>query len=308
MPIRIEDTSQDSIGLMELVDYLHDSAFDPRDQESMISVAPVLRKLGNNQTFLSEIICKELKDSKSIQVDNDYTPQVLMLHAPQVSGQSYFIRACFWPGHEDEILAASGHSTFFYGIPHDHNFNFLTIGYQGPGYISDYFEYDYASVCGIPGESVDLRFMERSQLNKGSMLLYRAFQDVHQQMAPESFSVSINIMEHSLRSVTMDQYEFEPGTGTISQIINRSSAAAIFMIAAATEDGDSQQLLRDIFRSHPMDRVRMAALEALIANSPTPEAALKLTTMVQSRHSLFMRSRARQLADGFEERSRHASR
>jgi hypothetical protein len=56
---------------MELVDYLHDSAFDPRDQESMISVAPVLRKLGNNQTFLSEIICKELKDSKSIQVDND---------------------------------------------------------------------------------------------------------------------------------------------------------------------------------------------------------------------------------------------
>ncbi|HGM6612702.1 TPA: hypothetical protein ACKQAH_001629 [Stenotrophomonas maltophilia] len=88
MPIRIEDTSQDSIGLMELVDYLHDSAFDPRDQESMISVAPVLRKLGNNQTFLSEIICKELKDSKSIQVDNDYTPQVLMLHAPQVSGQS----------------------------------------------------------------------------------------------------------------------------------------------------------------------------------------------------------------------------
>ncbi len=210
MPIRIEDTSQDSIGLMELVDYLHDSAFDPRDQESMISVAPVLRKLGNNQTFLSEIICKELKDSKSIQVDNDYTPQVLMLHAPQVSGQSYFIRACFWPGHEDEILAASGHSTFFYGIPHDHNFNFLTIGYQGPGYISDYFEYDYASVCGIPGESVDLRFMERSQLNKGSMLLYRAFQDVHQQMAPESFSVSINIMEHSLRSVTMDQYEFEP--------------------------------------------------------------------------------------------------
>lgn len=308
MPIRIEDPSQDSIDLMDLVDHLHDSTFDPRDQESMIAMAPMLRKLGNNQTFLSEIICNELKDAKNIQVDNGYTPQVLMLHAPQVSGQSYFIRACFWPGHDDEILRASGHSAFFYGIPHDHNFNFLTVGYHGPGYESDYFEYDYLSVCGVPGENVDLKFIERSQLKKGNILLYRAFKDVHQQMAPESFSVSINIMEHSLRSVTMDQYEFEPGTGTISQIINRSSAAAMFMIAAAAEDGDSQQLLRDIFRSHPMDRVRMAALEALVANSRTREAALQLTTMVQDRHSLFMRSRARQLADGLEEGFRHASR
>lgn len=307
MPIRMEDPSQDRISLMDLVDYLHDSGFDPRDQESMASVSPMLKKLGNNEAFLSEMICNELKDSKRLQIDNDYTPQVLMLHAPQASGQSYFIRACFWPGRDDEILGASGDRTFFYGVPHDHNFNFLTIGYQGPGYESDYFEYDYASVCGTTGERVDLKFMERSRLHKGSMMLYRAFQDVHRQLAPERFSVSLNIMEHSLRSVTMDQYEFGP-TGTISQIINRSSAAAVFMIAASDNNGDSQQLLHDIFRGHAIDRVRMAALEALIASSPTREAAKRLTSMVQARHSAFMRSRARQLAAGLEQGARHASR
>ncbi|AWH23880.1 HEAT repeat domain-containing protein [Stenotrophomonas sp. YAU14D1_LEIMI4_1] len=308
MPIRIEDPSQDRISLLDLVDYLDGSGFDPRDQESMASISPMLRKLGNNETFLSEMICNELKDAKNLQINNDYTPQVLMLHAPQASGQSYFIRACFWPGRNDEVLGASGDRTFFYGVPHDHNFNFLTIGYQGPGYESDYFEYDYASVCGIPGEKVDLKFMERSQLQKGSMMLYRAFQDVHQQMAPERFSVSLNIMEHSLRSVTMDQYEFEPTTGTISQIINRSSAAAVFMIAASEKNGESQQLLRDIFRGHAIDRVRMAALEALIANSPSRDAAKRLTSMVQTRHSAFMRSRARQLAADLEQGAGDASR
>ncbi len=274
----------------------------------MMAMAPMLKKLGNNRTFLSELICSELKDAKNLQVDNDYTPQVIMLHHPQASGQSYFIRACFWPGMNDEILGASGPGAFFYGVPHDHNFNFLTIGYQGPGYESDYFEYDYASTSGVPGEKVDLRFTGRSQLKEGNILLYRAFTDVHQQLAPEEFSVSINIMEHSLRSVTMDQYEFEPGTGTISQIINRSSASALFMIAAGDADGEAQQILRDVFRSHPMERVRMAALEALVANSPSREASLLLTEMVQTRHSRFMRSRARQIAESIDKGAADAAR
>ncbi|WP_295519252.1 transposase [uncultured Stenotrophomonas sp.] len=308
MPVQIVDPSIDSITLTDLVDHLQQSSFDPRDQHSMMAMAPMLKRLGNNRTFLSDVICAELKDSKEIQVDNDYTPQVIMLHSPQSSGQSYFIRACFWPGKNDEILGASGPGAFFYGVPHDHNFNFLTIGYQGPGYESDYFEYDYASVAGIPGEKVDLRFTERSQLKKGNILLYRAFMDVHQQMAPDEFSVSINIMEHSLRSVTMDQYEFEPGTGTISQIINRSSASALFMIAAGDTDGEAQQLLRDVFRCHPMERVRMAALEALVANSRSREASLQLIAMVESRHSRFMQSRARQIAERIEKGASDAAR
>ena len=52
----------------------------------------------------------------------------------------------------DSVVKASGLSPFFYHIPHDHNFSFLTVGYIGPGYWSDYYEYDHDSVLGAPGE------------------------------------------------------------------------------------------------------------------------------------------------------------
>lgn len=305
MPVHVQCDSRQSIELSDLIEHLQQSMLDPRDHDSMISVAPALKQLSNNREFLSEMICEELKDNRNIQADNDYTPQVFMLHAPQVAGQGYFLRACFWPGRRDEILHSSGEHAFFYGVPHDHNFNFLTVGYQGPGYGSDYFEYDYAKVSGIPGEKVDLKFIERSALAEGKILLYRAFTDIHRQIAPERFSVSINIMEHSLRSVTMDQYQFHPENWTISNIINRSSALPMFMIAAAYGDGEAQHVLRDIFRSHKVERVRMAALEALVASSPTPESALELVNLVQSRHSRFMRGRARQIASSIERGTIH---
>ncbi|WP_261311835.1 MULTISPECIES: transposase [unclassified Stenotrophomonas] len=306
MPVHIQYESPEVIELSDLVEHLRQSSLDPRDHDSMISVAPALKQLANNRDFLSEMICGELKDNQDIQADNDYTPQVFMLHAPQVAGQSYFLRACFWPGENDEILLSSGKGAFFYGVPHDHNFNFLTVGYQGPGYSSDYFEYDYAKVPGVPGEQVDLKFIERSALSEGKILLYRAFTDIHRQIAPERFSVSINIMEHSLRSVTMDQYEFHPENWTISNVINRSSALPMFMIAAGSGNGEAQHVLRDIFRSHAVERVRMAALEALVASSPTPDAALELVRLVHSRHSRFMRGRALQLAARIEQGAGHA--
>jgi hypothetical protein len=62
------------------------------------------------------------------------------------------LRANFWPAREDPVVRASGPAAFFYDLPHDHNFPFLTYGYLGPGYWSDYFEYDVDALAGVPGE------------------------------------------------------------------------------------------------------------------------------------------------------------
>lgn len=40
-----------------------------------------------------------------------------------------------------------------------------------------------------------IRFVERSNLAEGRMMLYRAHRDVHSQLPPESLSVSLNIMD-----------------------------------------------------------------------------------------------------------------
>ena len=87
-----------------------------------------------------------------------------MLHR---ASEKYFIRANFWPSERDSVFKASGTSPFFYHVPHDHNFSFLTVGYLGPGYWSEYYEYDYDKVVGLPGEKVDLQIRREGQARSG---------------------------------------------------------------------------------------------------------------------------------------------
>ena len=133
--------------------------------------------------------------------------QVVMLHAHPRS--KFVMRANFWPALKDSVVRHSGPDPFFYGVPHDHNFSFLTVGYLGPGYWSDYYEYDYGAVVGYPGESVDLRFVEKSRLEEGKVMLYRAHRDIHLQLPADAMSVSLNIVETSHNSVFRDQYQFD---------------------------------------------------------------------------------------------------
>src|SRR5918998_5697944 len=134
MPRLIETEASDQIELDELVDMLETGAFDPEDEECFASWGPALRKLGNNRGFLAEIIVDELKQRCAGQArHNQYGPQVIMLHA---RSRNFLIRANFWPGKDDSVVRSSGIDPFFYGVPHDHNFSFLTVGYLGPGYWS----------------------------------------------------------------------------------------------------------------------------------------------------------------------------
>src|SRR5690606_6721925 len=131
------------------------------DEDSFAAMGPLLKGLAANRDFLAEIAVAELKDRCGRQSrENDYGSQVIMLHR---ASEKYFIRANFWPSPRDSLFKSSGASPFFYGVPHDHNFSFLTVGYLGPGYWSEYYEYDYDKVVGVPGEQVDLRFVEKSK-------------------------------------------------------------------------------------------------------------------------------------------------
>ena len=109
-------------------------------------------------------------------------------------------------------MPASGPAPFFYDLPHDHNFSFLTVGYLGPGYWSDYYEHDGDAHAGLDGEPVELRFVERSRLSEGRVLLYRAHRDIHVQRPPDSFSVSLNILAADPGQHWRTQYRFDIDT------------------------------------------------------------------------------------------------
>jgi hypothetical protein len=172
------------------------------------------------------------------------------------------------------VVRHSGTDPFFYGVPHDHNFSFLTVGYLGPGYWSDYYEYDYGDVAGYPGEKVDLRFVEKARLEEGKVMLYRAHKDVHLQLPADAMSVSLNIVEVSHSSVFRDQYRFDIESATIDGIMTRTSLEPMLALAAHFGGGEGEDLLANFAASHPSDRVRWSALRARAAAQSTLDARI----------------------------------
>ncbi|MEA3046010.1 MAG: hypothetical protein QOJ53_342 [Sphingomonadales bacterium] len=263
MPRVIEAATGEKIELAELVELLETGDFDSQDEDNFASWGPALKKLANDRDFLADMMIAELKQRCEGQIrDNQYSAQVVMLHG---RSSKFAIRANFWPAQKDSVVRNSGPDPFHYHIPHDHNFSFLTVGYLGPGYWSDYYEYDAGEVVGYPGEKVNLRFIEKSRLEQGKVMLYRAHKDVHDQLPADSMSVSLNILETSSSSPFRDQYRFDLKTATIAQVMTRMSLEPMLALAAHFGGGEGMDLLASFSKSHPSDRIRWCALRARAA-------------------------------------------
>ena len=144
-----------------------------------------------------------------------------------------------------------------------HNFDFLTVGYFGPGYWSDYWEYDYESVAGAVGEGAGLRFVERSRLEPGKIMHYRAHRNVHSQLPPDALSVSLNVMHAGGAQGWTDQYRFDTERNTIDGVISAGASEVFLRIAVGLGHAESRDLAERFARSHPSDRMRLTALDAV---------------------------------------------
>jgi hypothetical protein len=274
MPRIVHCPQQDAISLADLVEALNDDRFDPADEDSFAAAGPLLKRLANNRSFLADIALAELKDRCARQSStNRYSSQVIMLHR---AAEKYFIRANFWPSARDSVFKTSGTSPFFYHVPHDHNFSFLTVGYLGPGYWSEYYEYDYEKVVGLPGEKIDLKFIEKSRLEPGKVMLYRAHKDVHDQLPADDMSISINIMHASPGLPFLSQYRFDPKKCEIAGILTRTASEALLALAAHHGGGNGRDLVESFAARHPCDRIQFAALRELAAAAPDVDSGLEI--------------------------------
>ncbi len=267
MPRVIELADDRVASLAECTDALGAHGFDPGNEDSLSHAASWLRRLGNDRSFLGDLLIAELAERHRDDVlENSYGPQVVMLSPP---GDDFFIRANLWPSPAEHMMRASGGPSFVYGMPHDHNFNFLTLGYFGSGYWSDYYEYDYGEVSGWRGEEVPgLRFVERSRLDPGKLMLYRAHLDVHAQLPADELSVSLNIMHTSGAQGWLDQYRFDLDQRRIGGIVSGGSSEAFLRIAVGLGGGEAADLAQRFATRHPSDRMRLCAWDALAAGAP----------------------------------------
>ena len=299
MPRVIDAASDDRIELGDLVEKLETEPFDPEDEDCFASWGEALKKLGNNRRFLGDMVVAELSRAGDGRLPaNHYSPQVIVLHAGK---KNYLLRANFWPAEHDSIVVNSGMAPFFYGMPHDHNFSFLTVGYLGPGYWSEYYEYDYETVAGHVGEKVDLRFVERSRLDQGKVMLYRAHRDVHSQLPADEMSVSLNILGHPTSQAFRDQYRFDVARGEVAGIINHTSLEPLLALAAHFGGDDGRSLLDDFASGHPSDRIRFAAVRAQAAAAADLDGRIEVyrrASALPNRYVSAMARREAEIAEG----------
>jgi hypothetical protein len=269
MPVLMEVQTDERIELGDLLEALESDSSDLNDDECLASYGSSLRKLANNRSFLGDLIIQELKQRCTGQLEgNRYSAQVILLHR---GNRKFMLRANFWPAASDSVVVNSGANAFFYGQPHDHNFSFLTVGYAGPGYWSDYYEQDYDRSAGFVGEKVELRFVERSRLAEGTVLLYRRHRDVHSQLPADSLSVSINVMAMSPATEFLDQYGFDLESSRIRSIVNRSSLEPLIALAGHLGGENGRDLVEHLAERHPSERIRFAAWKARAAASGGPD-------------------------------------
>ena len=286
--IEMEDTA--ACALEECVEGLQAGGFKPYEEDSLLGAARWLRRLGNNREFLGDLVLAELKQGiKAAGEASDYGPQVIMLSP---LGSEFYMRANFWPSAQEHMFRASGSAAFSYELPHDHNFDFLTVGYFGPGYGSDYYEYDYEKVAGVVGEKAGLRFVERSHLDPGKLMHYRAHRDVHSQLPPESLSISLNVMHASGAQGWLDQYRFDVEMDEISGVISPGGSEIFLRVAVGLGGDDALDLAEHFATHHPSDRMRLTSLDAQ-AGALDTEARDALWRRAESAGSLLVAEEAK---------------
>ena len=298
MPRVIPVETDETLELGDVVEMLSTGDFDARDEDNFASWGLALKKLANNRRFLTDLVIDELKDHCHDQVrENQYSSQVIMLHS---RSDRFMMRANFWPAKGDSVVHNSGTNPFFYGVPHDHNFSFLTVGYLGPGYWSEYYEYDYARVLGHPGEAVDLRFVEKAKLDLGKVMLYRTHRDVHNQLPADEMSISLNILEASHDVGMRDQYRFDLANKRIDGIMTITSLEPLLALSAHFGGGEGIDLLDTFAAKHPSDRIRFKALQARAGALKDLDARIALYERAARSSNRFLAAMARIEADKLE--------
>jgi hypothetical protein len=265
MPLVMNNDARDLIALPELVERLEAMRIDLTSADCAAECGHLLARLARDGDFLGDMMIDDLKAGFAGQVaQNRYSAQVFLLHR---SGRRFFLRANMWPAATDYAYQASGPATFAYDYPHDHNFSFLTVGYFGPGYVSDYYERgdEDADFAGHIGAPIPIRFVETSALETGKLMLYRAHRDIHRQLPPASMSVSLNIMEEGDHVPWRDQYVIDLDKGVIVDTPTLAPAEAIMRCAVHLCGANGVDLAADFARSHPVPRMRANAIAALAA-------------------------------------------
>lgn len=242
-----------------------ESQVDPRDPDSVIASAPLLKAVANDRSLVVSRLNTYVEDA--FRAPGLASAQAILLGR----GKHCYVRANLWPSANDVGAGRMYQDQFSYNIAHDHNFSFLTVGYLGPGYETDIYEYDYDKVEGYVGEKVEIEFLEKVRFAANMAMYYRASRDLHIQYPPSEMTITLNLMIVPPEIRLREQYEFNLATKTISRLpseLEASRRVSFVALSARLGDGNTAQLLEDLAQQHPCRRTRLTAWQALTSLVP----------------------------------------
>lgn len=268
MALSIPCNERSTASIEEYIDYI-ESNIDLTDIDSLASSAGMLKALSNDRA----LVVREINNLivNAVAYLQPASAQTILLGR----GEGFYVRANLWPAIADMANARAYQNQFAYNIAHDHNFTFMTVTHLGPGYETEIYEYDYDRVEGYVGESVDLRFLQKTRFTTGTVMLYRASRDAHVQHAPEDLTVTLNLMVGA-QGALQDQYQFDLASRTILAVGDARAAGrmALINLAASIGDGETIGLLHDVAAKHPCRQTRLSAFNALSEKIPAEAASV----------------------------------
>lgn len=250
-----------SISFQDFLEYTK-KTIKKDDNDSLLDCAKHLKMLSNNPNFISDLINEQLKDTVEFQRTNAYGIQSTLLHANPL----FYVRINAWPAISDHKDVSIWQKDLYNHVrAHDHNFSFITVGCHGNGYKTDIWEYDYDKVTGYIGEKVDLKFLEHTSLPKGKVMYYRSSKDIHVQIPPEDYSISLNIMKRGNSVLEKEQYHFDLQKKEITSIAPGFGTGRFFIIDLAKKvaNAKTEELLEQLALTHEAPHIRAKSYEAL---------------------------------------------
>ena len=271
-----------SATLAECAEALATWGFDPNEEESLTHAASWLQRLGNDRQFLGDLLIDMLDGFAPAPASADTLagtgPRTIILVTPGAG--NFLIRARVWLSPREQIFQRSGAAACGYGRVHDFAGDVLTLGYFGPGYLSEDYEYDPALLGGYPGEQVPLRFVGRGLLEQGRLLHYRGHRDVQQRHPPEALSISIDLEHTHPKQSWNSQHGFDLVRdettgglrGEVTGLSGHGPSESLLRIAVALGADGALDLAKHFGRHHSSDRMRLVAWQALAAQAPDADA------------------------------------
>lgn len=295
MPLLDETVETKEIGLDEFIASFEEEV-DLYDDESILAASHLLKKLANNKHLVSGYINKQIDSYVNGHGMQANGPQSLMLG----SGRGFLVRANIWiPAKVTGVFRSYEERLYSYGVAHDHNFTFSTVGYFGPGYTTDLFEYSREGVAGFVGEKVELKYSGTEALTPGKVMVFREGVDVHVQHPPSSLSISINVLIPAREQKDQDQYFFDLESSAITgmpEFALSHQRATIVGLAGFLANSNTISTLIDLVESSPCKRIREAALNAIARTENISNAdRLRVYTRAAGDEDAIVREKARGL-------------